>query len=127
MPTPDSGKLAPEEFAILRTVLYSSLIDYPLTLEELHNNLLEFVQDAPSLLRSYHSSRVLQRLIDFREGHFFPRGRTELPEKRRLREAKSRALLEANRGVGRLICSVPYTRLVASFRECCSSEHGWDR
>ena len=113
MPTRPSAKLSPEEFAVLRTVLYSSLFDYPLTLKELRCNLLESAQDASSLWRRYHSSPVLQGLIEVREGYFFPRGRSDLPERRRHREAKSRAILEANRKVLKLICSIPYTRLVA--------------
>lgn len=101
------------EWAILRTVFYSSLFDYPLTPEELCSALLESRQDEISILECYQSSRPLQRVIDFKHGYFFPRKREELVEERGRREERTRAILEANRVLLKFICLIPYTRLVA--------------
>lgn len=110
---PASRPLSHEEFAILRTVLYSSLFEYPLTLPELRISLLQSLQDESSILDRYKGSPALQSVIDFREGCFFLRGRSHLPETRRLREAQSGAVLEENLRLLALICSIPFTRMVA--------------
>ena len=106
-------RLSEEESAILRTVLYSSLFEYPLTLRELRLSLLESLQDESSILEHYRSSKALQRVLDFRRNHFFLRGRDDLPEERRRREAGSQSLLKENRRLLTLICAIPYTRMVA--------------
>ncbi|MDA2930221.1 hypothetical protein MYX84_09785, partial [Acidobacteria bacterium AH-259-O06] len=101
------------ERAILRTVLYSSLFDYPLTVGELQQNLLELVLDESSILKIYRSSTALQSVIEYEDGYLFPRGRSALIQTRRRREVRSQAILEANRWVLTLIGSIPYTRMVA--------------
>ena len=105
--------LSEEEFAILRTVLYSSLFQYPLTLRELHRGLLESAQGESSILEGYRRSTALQSALDFRHGYFSLRGGDELPEKRRRRQAASQSILKANRRLLTLICTIPYTRMVA--------------
>src|SRR5207248_2232779 len=47
------------------------------------------------------------------EGFFFPAGREDLIAERRHREARSRAFLQRYRLILRLICAVPWTRMVA--------------
>ncbi len=101
------------ELAILRTVLYSALFDYPLSLRQVRCSLLQSVQDEAAILHCYQSSPWLQELIDCRDGFFFPRGADHLLAKRRARERKSRAHLDAHRWLLNIICAVPYTRLVA--------------
>lgn len=108
-----STGLSREELAIMRTVLYSSLFEYPLTLRELCSTLLESVQDEFSILHRYRRSRALQSVVDFREGYFFLRNRDDLLEKRRRREARSRAILKDNSRLLERICAIPYTRMVA--------------
>ena len=105
--------LSEEEFAILRTVLYSSLFQYPLTLRELHRGLLQSPQGESSILEGYRRSTALQSALDFRHGYFSLRSRDGLPEKRRRRQAVSQSILKANRRLLTLICAIPYTRMVA--------------
>ncbi|MFQ5929412.1 MAG: hypothetical protein ACE5MK_06920 [Acidobacteriota bacterium] len=107
------AELSVAERAILRTVLYSSLFDYPLTVGELQQNLLELVLDESSILNIYRSSTALQSVIEYEDGYLFPRGRSALIQTRRRREVRSQAILEANRWVLTLIGSIPYTRMVA--------------
>src|SRR5262249_26543489 len=59
------------------------------------------------------SSARLRRIIAYRDGFFFPMGRDALVAERRHREARSHAMLARYRWVLRLICAVPFTRLVA--------------
>ncbi len=113
MSTESTQAPSDDELAILKTVVYASLFDYPLTLEELHYSLLEATLTGDAILAEYESSETLQRVIELREGFFFPRGRFSLVEKRQRRQIDSRSLLERNRWVLKLVCAIPNTRLVA--------------
>lgn len=103
----------PLELAISRTVVYASLFDYPLTLAQVREALIEASADEASILQCYRSSALLQSAIELREGYFLLRGQGEAIGRRRAREETSRALIAAHRRVLRVICALPYTRLVA--------------
>jgi hypothetical protein len=105
--------VTPQEVAIARTVIYSSLFDYPITLDQLHESLLESRQTSDQVLETYRTSPLLQAMLEFREGLFFPRGRGALIGERRLREARSRAFLAVHRRLLSAICALPYVRMVA--------------
>ena len=105
--------LSADELAIARTVIYASLFDYPLTLEQLHATLLESDQTMTELLRAYRSSQALRRIVECRDGFFFPEGRYDLVDERRRRERGSRAFLERHRMLLAAICALPFTRMVA--------------
>ncbi len=104
---------SPAELAILRTVLYSSLFEYPLTLEELRRTLLESVQTDVDILRTYEGSARLRDLVELREGLFFPRGCGGWIARRRQREIRSLAFLQRHQRFLRLLCACPFVRLVA--------------
>ena len=105
--------LSADEFAIARSVLYAALFDYPLTLAQLRQTLIESVQAPSQILTTYDRSQALQRVIDYRDGFFFPRGRYDLVGERRRREARSRAFLRRHRVLLALVCALPYVRMVA--------------
>jgi hypothetical protein len=101
------------ELAIVRSVIYASLFDYPLTLDQLHRTLIESDQTPSEILAVYDGSELLQAIVDYRDGFFFPVGREDLIAERRRREARSRAFLDRHARLLRLLCALPYTRLVA--------------
>jgi hypothetical protein len=101
------------EQAIARSVIYASLFDYPLTLAQLHHTLIESDQTPSEILAVYDGSARLHRIVDHRDGFFFPVGRADLIAERRRREARSRRFLHQHDGMLRLICALPFTRLVA--------------
>ena len=105
--------LGPRALAIARSVIYASLFDYPLTLSQLHQSLIESSQTRAGILATYRSSELLRTLIEFRAGLFFPRGREVLLVERRLREARSRAFLADHHRLLTLVCALPYVRMVA--------------
>jgi hypothetical protein len=105
--------LGAEELAIARSVLYASLFDYPLTLAQLRQTLIESAQTPSQLLATYTGSAVLQQVVECREGFFFPRGRADLIAERRRREADSRAFLTRHARLLQLICAMPGVRLAA--------------
>jgi len=104
---------SPKELAIARSVIYASLFDYPLTLGQVHQTLLESDQTAQEILATYTASELLQTMVEYREGFFLPRGRRELLTKRRLREERSRAFLTRHHRLLTLVCALPYVRMVA--------------
>jgi hypothetical protein len=101
------------ELAIARSVIYASLFDYPLTLAQLHHALIESEQAASEILAVYDGSPRLQSIVEHRDGFFFPVGRDELIAERRRREARSHRFLRQHDSTLRLLCMLPFTRLVA--------------
>jgi hypothetical protein len=104
---------APDEMAIARSVLYASLFDYPLTLAQLRQTLIESEQTPTQVLNAFRRSPALQSIIEYRDGFFFPTGRHDLIAERRRREARSRAFLRGHRVFLALVCAMPFVRLVA--------------
>jgi hypothetical protein len=102
-----------DELAIARSVLYASLFDYPLTLAQLRQTLLESVQTPSQILAAYHRDDALRAAVEYREGFFFPEGRYDLVQERRRREARSRAFLRRHHQLLTLLCAIPYVRMVA--------------
>lgn len=103
----------PLEHAVLRTVVYASLFEYPLSLAQVRETLIEASADEASILQCYRSSALLQSAIELRDGYFLLRGQGDTIDRRRAREEASCALISAHRRVLRLVCALPYTRLVA--------------
>jgi hypothetical protein len=101
------------ELAIAGSVIYASLDDYPLTLEQVHHSLVGSQQTLAEVLSVYEGSELLQAIIEHRDGFFFPAGRGDLVDERRRREARSRAFLNRHALLLRLVCSLPFVRLVA--------------
>jgi hypothetical protein len=101
------------ELAIARTVIYAGLFDYPLTLDQLHQSLIESNLTPSEILSLYEHSDALQHIVDYRDGFFFPAGRAGLVAERRRREGRSRAFLERHRFALGLVSAIPFTKLVA--------------
>jgi len=101
------------ELAIARSVIYAGLFDYPLTLEQLHHTMIESDQTQAEILAVYDGSARLQTIVHQRDGFFFPAGRADLIAERRRREARSRRFLQHHETLLRLLCAIPFTRLVA--------------
>ncbi|HEX4347355.1 MAG TPA: hypothetical protein VHZ73_07265 [Vicinamibacterales bacterium] len=108
-----AAALDAQELAIARSVVYASLFDYPLTLAQLRQTLIESAQTPSQILATYDRSDELQELVDYRDGFFFPRGRYDLVNERRRREARSRQFLARYRPLLAIICGLPYVRMVA--------------
>ena len=101
------------ELAIARSVIYASLFDYPLTLEQLHHALIESDQTGAEIVAVYDGSELLQACVEHRDGFFFPAGREDFVAERRRREARSDVFLKEHQLALRLISALPFTRLVA--------------
>jgi hypothetical protein len=102
-----------QELAFLRSVIYASLFDYPLTLEQLHASLVEVRAEALSVESWWRDSAFLQATVDYRDGRYFPAGRGDLLHTRTRREALSRDLLEREHRILSLVARMPFVRMVA--------------
>jgi len=105
--------LTPEERAIAHSVLYAALFDYPLTLAQLRQTLIESEQTPSEILAIFAASERLRTLIDHEDGYFFPAGRRDLVAERQRREQRSRRFLARHRRLLACVSALPYVRLVA--------------
>jgi hypothetical protein len=102
-----------ETTAIAKSVIYASLFDYPLTLDQLHETLIASTLTREQILGAFERNAELQRIVSHRDGYFFPAGRHDLLAERARREQRSREFLARHRRLLRWMCALPYTRLVA--------------
>lgn len=102
-----------QERAVLESVIYASLFDYPLTLEQLHASLIRVRADADTIASWWRHSDWLQAAIEHRDGWYFPSGRSDLIATRARREQVSRQLLERDRRILSLVANLPFVRMVA--------------
>jgi len=105
--------MTPRELAIVRSVVYAGLFDYPLTLAEVHRTLVACDASVADVLATYTRSPALRGLVEHRDGFFFPAGRGDLIAERRRREARSRVFLDRHRSLLAMICRLPFVRMVA--------------
>jgi len=97
------------ERAILETLAYSDVFDYPLHLDELHRYL-------PIWVGVEQVSNVLNRMnenVGKRDDFYFLLGRETIVEIRKQREAHSKKLLSHALKYGRILSSLPFIRMVA--------------
>jgi hypothetical protein len=102
-----------QELAVLQTVIYASLFDYPLTLPQLEASLVGIRAGADTIASWWRSSDLLQSAIECRDGWYFPAGRCDLIATRSRREVLSRTLLARDRGLLALVSRMPFVRMVA--------------
>jgi predicted nucleotidyltransferase len=102
-----------QELAVLRSVAYASLFDYPLTLAQLHTSLVGEAAEAHAIESWWRHSDLLQATVEYRDGLFFPLGRADLPPLRGRREKVSRELLSQNDRILQLMARTPFVRMVA--------------
>lgn len=98
--------------AVLRTIAYADLFDYPLRLSEIHDGLLEARASRVAV------SAALQRLqqqgiVSESEGFFFLSDRRRLPEIRRQRNSISHRIIEHNHRILAMIKNFPFVRGLA--------------
>ena len=102
-----------QELAVLRSVTYAALFDYPLTLTQLHASLIGVRADADTVAAWWRTSEFLRATIDHQDGWYFPSGRSDLLPTRARREALSRDLLERDHRILSIVRAMPFVRMVA--------------
>src|SRR5687767_3892253 len=102
-----------QELAVLRSVTYAAMFEYPLSLEQLHASLIGVRADAATVAAWWRNSELLQATIDHQEGLYFPAGRADLLHTRARREALSCDLLARDRRILSVVAAMPFVRMVA--------------
>jgi hypothetical protein len=95
--------------AVLQTVAYSDIFDYPLTAHEIHRYLIGVEASLEEVARTVEDEEIFTRTGDY----FTLPGREEIVNIRMNREARSRELLSQAMNYGRMLGALPYIRMVA--------------
>lgn len=110
---PDTGDLPPLAAAIVRTVAYVDVFDYPLTAGEIHRYLVEYASPPEAVNAALADGRLVPRYLDYYNGFYALAGRADIVATRRRRAASARRLWPDARRYGRLLARLPFIRLVA--------------
>lgn len=95
--------------AILKTLLYSSLFDYPLTREEIYNFLIGLKISKKECYQLLKNSKLP---IEFDEGFFFLRGKGNSVKKRKRREKISLEKFKKAEKIIKKISLIPTVKLI---------------
>jgi hypothetical protein len=102
------------ESAVLRTLLYADVFDFPLTLAELHHFL---IHDEPVSLKQIEevltASNPVGKFAELERGYIVCAGRQALIDQRIAREKASQTLWPLALYYGRWLARLPFVRMVA--------------
>lgn len=95
--------------AVLETLAYSDIFEFPLRLEEIHR----YLSQPATVEEVFHALGQLSIDIETKGGYYFLRGRQEIIDLRTEREHRSRSLLPMAVNYGRMLGSMPFVRMIA--------------
>lgn len=95
--------------AVLHTLAYADIFDYPLTGREIHHYLTAISAPLDAVVRTLQEQRLFTRTGDY----YTLAGRVEIVSIRAEREARSRQLMPRALQYGRILGALPYVRMVA--------------
>jgi hypothetical protein len=98
--------------SILYTIAYADIFDSPLTVDELHRYLIAFPAGPDTILENV-ASLVSERSIVFTDGYLTLPGREDILTTHRRRSAAAERLWPRARRYGRMLCRLPFVRMVA--------------
>lgn len=106
--------MQPIEIAILRTVLYADVFNFPLTLNELHRYLIHDCATRYSEIAYLieHSAMLTQHLYSD-ETYLCLKGREDIIKTRQEREAISEAIWQSANNYGHWLSHIPFVEMVA--------------
>ncbi len=106
--------MKPIEAAVLRTLLYADVFNFPMTSEEIHHFLID---DAPASLKQIEdilaTSLFIREHVEMDCGYFVRVGRRALIEQRMAREKASQTLWPQALRYGTWLARLPFVRMVA--------------
>src|ERR1041385_278385 len=101
------------EIAILKTVVYADLFEYPLRFDELCGGLFDVALEPDEVRSTLDASPLLGAALEERDGFRFLRGREAVLEARRSAERRANEIVGRHRRALGLIARLPYVRLLA--------------
>lgn len=105
--------LSAVESAILQTITYVDVFDYPLTSTEVHRYLIGISTSADEIRQILSNGRLVPHRLNRHDEYFALPGRSEIVETRRRREAVAQKMWPVARQYGRLLAALPFVRMVA--------------
>ena len=111
------GRTEEVDRAILRTVLYASMFQAPLTVPQLHRALMDVGVDRMEI-RSRLRRGFLGERLELAGEYVYPRGREAFLDLHRERRRRTEELLAAHRPLLRLVAGFPFVRLLALSGAC---------
>ena len=107
---PETGGL---ERAVLQTIAYADIFDYPLKLEEIHRYLDGLRASHDQIDRLLNRDYLAPNFLRVEDGYFTLPDRREIVRTRKIRAQRSRDLWPKAINYGRLISWLPFVRMVA--------------
>ncbi len=101
------------EQAILQTVAYVDMYDYPLTASEIHRYLVGVPATLPEVEQALDNSRLIKGLLEKNGEYFFLAGRNHIVDIRLRRASASKQLWPQAISYGRLASALPFVSMVA--------------
>ena len=101
------------EAAILETVLYSDLFDYPLTRNEIAHYLIRVKADVETIRVCLDAPRYLNGHLKQVDGYIVARQRESIVARRRARQSSSARIWIRARRFARILAVLPFMRMVA--------------
>ena len=101
------------QIAILRTIAYADLFDYPLTLDQVHRYLVNVTALPATVHSALHSEWLVPRRLTCAHGFYCLAGREAIIQTRLRRAEISARLWPKARRYGLSIASLPFVRMVA--------------
>ncbi len=111
MTWPSEGK-APLRVAILKTLLYADIFDFPLNETEIAHYLIEERASVEAVHAGLTEDQWLAERIASQDGFYYLKGREEIVEQRREHDRAATALWPAARRWGKVLASLPFIRSV---------------
>jgi hypothetical protein len=101
------------ERAILLTVAYADIFDYPLTAAEIHRYLVGTAAPSVAIQTALDGDRLAPHSLSYRDGYFMLPGREAIVTTRRRRASVAARLWPPALRYGQAIASLPFVRMVA--------------
>ncbi|MBI4551557.1 MAG: glycosyltransferase [Candidatus Latescibacteria bacterium] len=98
--------------AILKTIVYSDLFDYPLSAAETHRGLIGHRAEPDEVTAALQSPALSEKIAEL-NGLYMLKGRETLGDARAVRAARAAQLLTRHRPLLRWLCACPFVRMVA--------------
>lgn len=111
--SPATQGLTPLEVAVLRTVTYVDIYDYPLTSKEIHRYLFGISASGPKVENVLENGLLVRNHLALTDGYFTLPGRRTIVETRRKRSEIAKELWPLAVHYGHFIAKIPFVRMVA--------------
>lgn len=109
----NNSDLSAIESAILQTITYVDVFDYPLTPTEVHRYLIGVQTTAEAVNQILNNGHLVPDRLNQQDDYFFLSGHSAIVETRRRREAISKEMWPIAWHYGRLLSALPFVRMVA--------------